>query len=190
MTKAEENLIFFDWNGTLLSDATACLRCMNVVLKKLGVSPITRAQYQKHYTMPLDRLYHAVGVTPDVLLKNEHIIHPLYHEAYGAEKVRLRRGAKTMLHALQKNTCKSVILSNYVAVLIEKQAERLGVREHFDDVLAFHAYDDTFRKRGKGERLKDYLKARPARAGIIVGDTEEEVEIGRDIGLVTIAITD
>ena len=40
------------------------------------------------------------------------------------------------------------------------------------------------------EGLKDYLKTNPAHAGIIVGDTEEEIDIGRELGLVTVAITD
>jgi phosphoglycolate phosphatase len=190
MTKKNDNLIVFDWNGTLLADTTACLRAMNTVLKAIGAPPITRAQYQKNYAMPLDKLYYGVGVTPEVLRKHEKIIHHLWHETYSATSVRMRRGAKTMLQTVRKTSCTSIVLSNYIEDRIKEQAERFGVRQHFDDVIAFRAGDATFRTSGKHGRLKDYLKIRPARAGIIIGDTEEEIEIGHNMGFVTIAITD
>ena len=50
--------------------------------------------------------------------------------------------------------------------------------------------DATFRKRGKGARLKEYLTRNPVAKGMIIGDSEEEVEIGRELGLATVAITD
>jgi phosphoglycolate phosphatase-like HAD superfamily hydrolase len=190
MTDKKERLIVFDWNGTLLADAADCLYAMNKVLEKLGSRKVTMAQYRRHYTMPLDKLYHAVGVDPRVLTARENEIHPLYHATYSALNIKLRRGAKAMLKTVRKSACKSVILSNYVVERIERQAENFGIREHFDDIIAFHSGDATFRRRVKGEYLKDYLKASPASEGIIVGDTEEEIEIGRDLGMVTIAITD
>jgi phosphoglycolate phosphatase len=190
MTDKKENLIIFDWNGTLLADTTACLRAMNTVLKALGSPPITRAQYQKHYAMPLDKLYYGVGVTPEVLRMNEKIIHSIWHEVYSSTPIRMRRGAKKMLQTVRKTSCTSIVLSNYIEDRIKEQAERFGVRQHFDDVIAFRLGDATFRTSGKSGRLKKYLQNRPAREGIIIGDTEEEIEIGRDLGMVTIAITD
>ncbi|MFA4995328.1 MAG: HAD hydrolase-like protein [Bdellovibrionales bacterium] len=190
MTTKKDNLIVFDWNGTLLADTTACIHATNTLLKKFDVPPVTRKQYQKHFAMPLDKLYHALGIDPDILTAREHEIHPLWHATYDATPVRLRRGAKTMLQAVQKTSCKSIILSNYVIDSIERQAMRFGIREHFDDIIAFHRNDATFRRRAKGDRLKDYLQASPAQIGIIIGDTEEEIDIGRELGLVTVAITD
>ena len=38
--------------------------------------------------------------------------------------------------------------------------------------------------------MQDYLKQRHITTGIIVGDSEEEIEIGREQGLTTVAITD
>jgi phosphoglycolate phosphatase len=190
MTGKKDNLIVWDWNGTLLADTSASVRAMNTVLKKLEVPPITRADYQKHYAVPLDIFYRAIGVSSHVLATREEEIHPLWHATYDAMNIRLRRGAKVMLQSVRKTSCSSVILSNYVVERIEQQAEKLGVREHFDDVLAFQANDLAFSRTSKSARLKEYLRARPARAGIIIGDTEEEISIGRDLGLVTVAITD
>ncbi len=190
MKKGSDNLIVFDWNGTIIADTTACVHATNRVLKVMGFPKITRAHYQKHYTMPIIDLYHAMGVSLEAIQKHEKKIHPLWHDTYQSNAIRLRRGAKPAFDQLCRASFKSIILSNYVAERIDQQARRLGVRDHFEEIIAFHQSDATFRKRGKGERLERYLKKNPARAGIIVGDTEEEVEIGRELGLVTVAITD
>jgi phosphoglycolate phosphatase-like HAD superfamily hydrolase len=190
MSGKKDNLVVFDWNGTLLADTSACIKATNTVLKKLGLSTISRADYQKHYTMPLQNLYHALGVAPAMLTKHEKDINAVWHATYSTANIRLRRGAKAMLQTVNKMPCSSVILSNYVVERIEQQAGHFGIREHFDDIIAFHALDATFRRCGKGERLENYLRTRPAHAKVIVGDTEEEVDIGRALGLATIAITD
>ena len=95
-----------------------------------------------------------------------------------------------MLQSLRLTSCEAIILSNYVINRINAQAQKLGVREHFSEIIAFEVGDATFRKRGKGDRLKTYLQSHPIKNGIIIGDSEEEVEIGRALGLTTVAITD
>ncbi len=189
MTTAK-NLIVFDWNGTILADTSACLNATNSVLHKLGLPPASRAQYQHHYTMPIEKLYHALGVAPALLDSHEKEIHPLWHSIYDAARIRLRRGAKAMLTHISANTNKPIILSNYVTHRIDAQAKRLGVREAFGEIIAFQIGDPTFRKRGKGAHLKDYMQTHGITSGIIIGDTEEEVEIGHELGLKSIALTD
>ncbi len=190
MKYKHDHLIVFDWNGTILADTTACVHATNKVLKVMGFPKITRAHYQRHYTMPIVDLYHAMGVTADVIKAHEEEIHPLWHDTYDKTNIRLRRGAKQTLQHLREASCTSIILSNYVVQRIDTQARRLGVREHFHEILAFQHDNATFRVRGKGERLEKYLKENPASVGIIVGDSEEEVEIGRQLGFATVAITD
>ena len=190
MTNKPGNLVVFDWNGTILADTSACLNATNTVLHKLGIPKVSRAHYQNHYTMPLNKLYHALGVDPDILVSKEHEIHPLWHATYESADIRLRRGAKAMLQSLQLVSCEAVILSNYVVNRIDAQAQRLGVRDHFQKIIAFEVGDATFRKRGKGARLKDYIQGQPVRSGIIIGDSEEEIEIGHELGMTTVAITD
>jgi phosphoglycolate phosphatase-like HAD superfamily hydrolase len=190
MTGRNEHLVVFDWNGTMLADTSACLHATNTVLEKLGIAKVTRAHYQHHYTMPIAHLYHALGVDPELLNSRADEINPLWHETYSAAQIRLRRGARTMLQSLRFTPCDALILSNYVVNRIEEQARKLGVREHFRNIIAFEAGDAAFRQRGKGARLKEYLRHHPIKSGIIVGDSEEEVEIGRELGLTTVAITD
>ena len=124
---AAGNMIVFDWNGTLLADAPLCVRATNKILAMLDVPKISIAQYRKHYTMPLDRLYHAIGCDPEMLIAREHEIHPLWHRVYDAALPRLRPGAKPMLRVMKKTGHNAIILSNYVTHKIEAQAKRLGI---------------------------------------------------------------
>ncbi len=187
---ASRNTIVFDWNGTLLADTHACVRATNKVMALLELPRISVTQYRRHYTMPLDRLYHALGCEPKMLAAREHEIHPVWHESYNAGALRLRPGAKPMLKHMRGKGCEAIVLSNYVTQRIDTQARRLGIRDHFHEIIAFEAQDSTFRKRGKGDRLKDHMRRRPIGTAIIVGDSEEEVEIGRALGLVTVAVLD
>jgi len=184
------NMIVFDWNGTLLADAPLCVRATNKVLGLLDVPRISLTQYRKHYTMPLDRLYHAIGCDPKMLAAREGEIHPLWHSIYDAAPPRLRPGAKSMLRAMKKAGHNSIVLSNYVTRKIEGQAKRLGIRDHFSTIIAFDAHNSTFRRRAKGDRLKDYMRGKKFKSAIIIGDSEEEVEIGRALNLATIAVLD
>jgi phosphoglycolate phosphatase len=190
MNRTSENLIVFDWNGTMLADSAACLRAANVVLGHLGVPHATMAQYRQHYTMPIRNLYEALGAKPHDLETRLSEITPLFHDTYGAATIRLRRGARDMLNHLKMTECDAMILSNYVTHRIDAQATKLGVRAHFSHIIAFEVGDATFRTKGKGGRLKEWLQTRKPKRALIVGDSEEEVEIGREVGMTTVAITD
>jgi phosphoglycolate phosphatase-like HAD superfamily hydrolase len=185
-----ENIIVFDWNGTLLADTRACLHALNKVLTMMEVPHTSIQKFRHHYTMPLDRMYHALGCDPETLTTRESHIHPIWHATYEAAPLRLRHGAKPMFRNLQNTGSHSIVLSNYMTHKIEAQAQQVGVRHHFNDILAFAAADDTFRRRGKGERLKDYLQERSVGKVIIIGDSEEEIDIGHELGLTSIAVRD
>ena len=190
MSSKRDNLVVFDWNGTIVADTAACLNATNTVLKKLDLKPATIAQFRHHYTMPISKLYHALGMDGALLDKHEHIVKPLWHESYGAARLRLRRGARQMFAAMQSAACESIVVSNYTVNGINAQAQKFGVRPYFSDIIAYEIGDTNFRRKGKGARLKEYLQTKPARKAMIVGDSEEEVEIGRELGMTTVAITD
>jgi len=102
----------------------------------------------------------------------------------------LRRGARALLHALNKKPEHSVILSNQTIANIASHIQRLDVHDCFTALLANDAPGPAFVKRNKGERLNRYLNERRISRAIIVGDTEEEIDIAKEHGLVSIAITD
>lgn len=185
-------LAVFDWNGTLLADATAVVEGVNKELEVLGQPPITLATYRQLYEIPTVNFYQKLGVPAAEFKAKSPAMAKVFHEYYEprAARARTRHGARELLDHLARKGVTRVILSNHTLEGIYFQLERLGLTHHFEAVLANEAIGMGHFK-GKRERLVDYLHETgvdPAKAAI-VGDTVEEVKIGKELGMKTIAIT-
>jgi phosphoglycolate phosphatase len=186
--KAKKKTVVFDWNGTLLADSAYVYEATNAFLKRCGKGGISKSVYQNSTTIPLMEMYEKFGCTEaDFTEESLRFWSDVYHAK--AETARLRRGAKEALMALREKDYALVILSNYIVEKIKNHTERFGVAEAFDAILANGAISEPMKK-GKIERLEAYLEKQGRTQGMIVGDTIEEIEIGRAHGLATVAITD
>ncbi len=114
------------------------------------------------------------------------------HEHYEkrAANVRLRKGARKLLEFIKKNEIEAVILSNHTHEGIESQLSRLKIKKYFSDILANNK-ETALLSRNKQERLINFLKTKKIKSTkvIIIGDSPEEVEIGRKAKITTVAIT-
>lgn len=184
--------VVFDWNGTLIADAASALRGVNAVMRHLGHATTNMAGFRRHFDVPVKRLYEGLGCTEEQLEDHAPVIQRVFFDTYNplSRATRLRQGARTILRQLREMESETLILSNHSRPDIEAHARRLGILEHVDAVLAHEVFGPAYHTRGKGERLTTYWGAwRPA-LGLIIGDSPEEVHIGRTLGLVTVAITD
>lgn len=186
-------LVVFDWNGTLLADTRLVLRAGNATeLKYLGLEPISLAKYQEAYEMPLYRFYENLGISRDVFDAHAAEMSQLFHPFYEplAARARTRSGTRQTLESLQAKGIRSIILSNHTTEGIHLQLSRLRLAPYFDAVLA---NDDMTMAHhtSKQHRLEAYLEQNTldAAEALIVGDTIEEVHIGKQLGLRTVSIT-
>jgi phosphoglycolate phosphatase len=53
--------IFWDWNGTLLNDASICIASMNQMLARRGKPLLTKETYQDVFTFPVIDYYRKIG---------------------------------------------------------------------------------------------------------------------------------
>ncbi len=86
----------------------------------------------------------------------------------------------------------SYILSNHIVDPIRTQLRRLEIEHFFAEVLAYADRATQFKDMTKGERLRRYRVAQRHRGPqdtMIVGDTVEEIQIAREQGLISVAIT-
>lgn len=186
-------LVVWDWNGTLFSDHQAVLEAANATeVPMLGLPPVTLDQMRDTYEVPIIKAYEKLGVPPEVFRARSAEISPLFHRHYEplAAKARTRPGARQVLRELKNVGITNVILSNHTMEGIYFQLSRLKLEPLFDDVLA---NDDTNSSHhtGKQHRLESYLGAKHYRPEevIIIGDTPEEVHIGRSLGIHTVSIS-
>src|SRR3989338_1190806 len=186
-------LVAFDWNGTLFADTIACWQADRLMLQKLGIKPISLKTFKDKFAVPVVNFYSKLGLERKQLLEgakiNEHIFHEFYERR--AAKVRTRQNAKMILAWLAKNKIESIIFSNHTLHGITKQLERLNISQYFSSVLANTQLDTAFKEKTKEEKLKFYIQSRGLKfnEALVVGDTEEEVDIGKNLGAITIAIT-
>ncbi len=188
-------LIVFDWNGTLLSDTIPSWKAANVCLDFYGMTPITLQRYRETFTFPVIHFYKLNGCDVDTVLVKKSEANMIFQNAYEslAAKSRMRAGGRQILTWLHKNNIPAIILSNYLTDKIEWQLKRLGVAQFFEFVSA-HDDDGTkiLEHTTKTGRLADYMKAHgyAAENTVIIGDTMEEPQIGRDLNVASVGLTD
>ncbi len=186
-------LVAFDWNGTLFADTFAVHDSNGEVFKLLNVSLLSFKDFQKYFDVPVKKLYLAAGVPEEVLDKKAKEIADTFHSFYEqrAEKVRTRANTKQLLAWLLKSKIDRVIFSNHIVEPIKKQLKRLKIDGYFSAVLANAHLEAAFKGRNKKESLKKYMLENNLLPNevLIIGDTIEEIEIGKELGSVTVAIT-
>lgn len=186
-------LVAFDWNGTIFSDAAACCESVNEVLKLLNLKPTTLRTFQKHFDVPVTKTYLGLGASEEEIAKKGAEIVKTFHTNYEirATKVRTRSHTKKLLEWLSQNKIKSIIFSNHIDEPIRKQLKRLKIEKYFSQVLANSELDSSLKGRNKQEKLRDYLQKNNLSSNqlVVVGDSLEEIEAGKQLGATTVAIT-
>lgn len=181
-------LVAFDWNGTLIADAIYTFQGVNLALKKLGRKPITYKEFLDVSQVPVVNIYTSFGLSKEEFLKNSKEIAALFHEIYEekVKKVRTRAGARQILAYLKKHRIKPLIFSNHTISGIGYQLKRLKLGEI--EVLANKENHTSFIK-SKESMFKAYIKKfkLTPQEIMLVGDSTEEVEIGKGLGTVTVA---
>jgi phosphoglycolate phosphatase-like HAD superfamily hydrolase len=187
-------LVAFDWNGTLLADTWAAVKADNQVIIVFGHKPITIKQYQKAFDTPIIKYWINIGFDKEHFIKNAKSINEIFQLHYEplADKCRTRGGAREALEWLKAQKVDRIIYSNHVTPLVHRQMVRLKIDKLVSKILAREIGDKShMHERTKEHKLLSYIKKQGFKPSevISVGDTEEEVEVGKKYGFHTVAIT-
>jgi phosphoglycolate phosphatase len=183
--------VIFDWNGTLLADAGAVWKANNDVLAAFGSQPISMSTLRETWDIPLIDFYVRHGCDRARMEANLGQLDQVFAQGYQSltAHARTRAGARQLLAWLGAHNVKRVILSNYTTQGISVQLKRLRLLQQADLVLGNESLDGAVIRRNKEEKLVSYLaRVRSRNRVVIVGDGPEEVDIGRQAGIWTIAI--
>ena len=186
-------LVAFDWNGTLFADAQAVCDACNHFIKAVGGKPINLAIYREKFVVPVIDFYESIGLPRAKVLKNSKKNAEIFHKYYElrASTIRSRANSKLLLHWLSELNISSVIFSNHIVKGIEEQIERLSIAKYIDKVIANSQLDEALKGRNKQGKLAEYIRTKKLNPNevLIIGDSSEEVEIAKNIGSASIAIT-
>jgi phosphoglycolate phosphatase len=191
-SRAQHHLVF-DWNSTLLDDFHIIHECMNLIMQRVGRSPITIDRFRACYEVPFELLYSNLGFANGEVDRMMNLERDVFHDFYEprAENAPLRDGAVDLLRHAKDKGLPAYILSNHIVEPIRAQLRRLEIEPYFAEVLAYATRAEQFRDMTKGERLRRFMAERGIEAGrtMIVGDSVEEIQIARAEGLTSVAIT-
>jgi len=57
----QKQVIFWDWNGTILNDSAICVNGMNKLLHKYDYPSISHKTYETHFDFPVSKYYQNIG---------------------------------------------------------------------------------------------------------------------------------
>lgn len=186
-------LAVFDWNGTLFNDMVATHEATNASLAFFGKGPITLEEEQETFTFPLIHFYEKMGINADDYLRHTDALGQLFVEVYERENVNctLRDGATDLLDWLTHHgvTCK--ILSNHRTEHLMADVNRFDIAHYFETISGNADPATIVQGLSKQMRLEKYMKQNSFDADktFIIGDSHEEPELARRLGITGISIS-
>lgn len=189
-----KKLAIFDWNGTLLADTAIGWQATLPCLDFYGVPHITLKKQRELFDFPIIHFYKRVGCDMDKVIATKEESNAIFQEHYDrlAVNARTRQGTRKLLDWLKERDVTCIILSNYIENKLTAHLERLDLLDYFAHVSANTCNGTSvFDQMNKHERLSEFMIKRgyhPANT-VIFGDSREEPDIGRRLGITSIGIT-
>lgn len=187
------HLAVFDWNGTLFDDTPATLVATNACLRSFGRPEIDTATMQETFSFPLIHFYERMGVPADEYLARANEEGNVFLSNYepAALKCAIMAGAFDLLDWLATQDFHCIILSNHLQHCLDKDVARLGIAPYMKHISGNLEKATITQGLSKQIRLEAYMDQNgftPDKA-FIIGDSHEEPELARRLGLLGLSIS-
>ncbi len=176
-----KDVIIFDWNGTLIDDASFTMEIENDMLAARGMKTVTMDEYRELFCFPVIDYYVKLGYDfekePFEQLSEE------FMNRYVAEYTRcpLTPHAEDVLKKLKAEGKTLVIVSATQQDHLNQQVRQFGVDKYFDQLIG----TDTIHATGKAERARQWILQAgiaPDRA-VMVGDSAHDTQAADAMGV-------
>ncbi len=179
--------VIWDWNGTLLDDAQACVAAINVLLERRAMPAVTHEQYLEVFDFPIRDYYLKVGF--DFSREDWHDLNREYHAVYAAVSASspLRAHARPILDGLHGRACTLSVLSACEIGLLNRMMAERGILDCFDHIYGL----SDFQARSKlelGHALIHATGLNPETA-VLIGDTTHDFEVAQALGTACLLMT-
>lgn len=180
----QHNTIYWDWNGTLIDDVDLCLEITNSFLTSKEVQTISKDFYLKNFTIPVKKYYESLELEKHGITFEEITESFVTNYQNQREQQKLYEGAKQLLDELSNIGVEQLILSAAHTEELNYQLEKHNLAHHIAEISGADDYTAGC-KLERGKNLKN--KYGP---GIMVGDTVHDIEIGKEMGLETVWVSE
>lgn len=171
--------IFWDWNGTLLDDASAACEAVNIMLNRRKLPQITFEQYREYICVPIIGFYEKVmDVSKESMESLSAEFNSLFRSCLSEDP--LMSGAKDVISKISSLGIKQYIFSSSQNKHIEPFLEKCGIAEYFVSVIG--ASDRHVGS--KAEKTRDFIARNgiPPAETVFIGDMVHDSEVASFIG--------
>jgi HAD superfamily hydrolase (TIGR01509 family) len=173
--------ILFDWDGTLVDTSKAAFAATQSSLNHFGIL-LESELYEQIYSPNWHNIYEALQLPHHQWDEADNLW--LYY--YGQEVPVMGEDDRILLDALAGKYCLGVV-TNANRSRVRREISALGIAEYFGAVISG---DDVQHRKPHPEGLETAMKiiGRKPHACCYVGDSPEDVEMGKRAGVLTIGI--
>jgi HAD superfamily hydrolase (TIGR01509 family) len=176
------NTLVFDWDGTLVDSAHLGLIAFQKTFAELGFAfPLDI--YEAHYSPNWYSTYQALGLPSELWEKAD----ALWLQHYGEQTAILIDGVGETLSTLHANGYRLGVVTSGSESRVSKEIEISALRGLLDVVVC---YEDVINKKPHPEGLMLALKALNSHSEetAYVGDTPEDIEMGKRGSVLTVGV--
>lgn len=174
--------LLFDWDGTLFDSASAGFTAFQKTFGDLGIS-FTHEVYEACYSPNWYAMYEALSLPKDKWKMADE----LWLEHYGEEPPKLVEGAGETIHALRTRGYRLGIVTSGTERRVAREIQQLGLSSTFE-VLICNEHIVNKKPHPEGLEKAMRLLATAKEACTYVGDAPEDVRMGKNAGLLTVAV--
>lgn len=173
------NNIIFDWSGVIKDSIEDHLSVVNKIFTEFGAKKISLTELKENWTQPY--MLFCNKYLPDLTIEQEVVA---YKEAILKNpSPRFYSGIVDLIKDLQRQGVRMVVVSSDLPETLLLEIDSFGLNNVFLDVVT-GVHDKTIAMKNLIEK-HDFNKSET----FVVGDSNHEIEVGKHIGIKTVAVT-
>jgi HAD superfamily hydrolase (TIGR01509 family) len=176
------NTVLFDWDGTLFDSASGGLTAFQKTFRDLGVA-FSLEFYEANYSPNWYTMYEALNIPHDRWRTADE----LWLRHYGEQPARLVDGGRETILELGRRGYRLGIVTAGSALRVTREINALGLDSLFNVVVT---NESTVNKKPHPEGLERAMQLLNATSEFCsyVGDSVEDIEMGRNARVLTVAV--
>ena len=183
-----ENVILWDWNGTLLDDAETCVSTMNGMLSKRSMRELSMDYYREIFGFPVIDYYSKIGF--DFQQESYEQLSVEFIDAYtfGLSRANLAPHTEKVLHYFSGIGKQNIILSAMKKDMLNNSVQEKRVEQYFQEILGV---DDIYAE-SKSYIARQYVSDKNISSSdiVLIGDTVHDYEVAQEVGCRCILVAD
>lgn len=176
------NTLLFDWDGTLVDSAQLGLAAFEQSFAALGVA-FDREIYRAVYSPNWYAVYEAMGLPKE----KWQLADDLWVQHYGQQTAQPVAGAQETITGLKQKGYRLGVVSSGSECRVGREIRELGLEHFFETVVCNEQMEN---KKPHPEGLETALRSLGCSSEVscYVGDSPEDIEMGKRAGMLTVGV--